>query len=212
MLAEQPDKWVEGKRHLGLDVLNRSRAVNEPDEQEETAPQTSPPDYQSDQRWPPHLHHTNIPQWREHTLMTCMGCYTVLLQFVHPGLRMRSRYLPVNIILRIGPLASSFQRAPARCAGRTQNRMDTLGEITVCLRRCVMSTSASVRALRTDTAAGSVALNAILAPCTARPPFGFDVACRRSMWDLFQPDAHTVRVDVRGQDRKNLTASVATLR
>jgi putative transposase len=27
VLAEQHDEWIEGRRHLGLDVLTRSRAA-----------------------------------------------------------------------------------------------------------------------------------------------------------------------------------------
>ena len=37
MLAEQHDEWAESRRYLGLDVLSKSRTVNDtPTEQEAT--------------------------------------------------------------------------------------------------------------------------------------------------------------------------------
>lgn len=39
VLAEQHDEWIEGRRYLGLDVLARSRGLNDPtDEQEDAGP------------------------------------------------------------------------------------------------------------------------------------------------------------------------------
>ena len=42
VLAEQHDEWIEGRRYLGLDVLNRSRAAlintDEPAGQQPTTP------------------------------------------------------------------------------------------------------------------------------------------------------------------------------
>jgi putative transposase len=37
VLAEQHDEWAESRRYLGLDVLSKSRTVNDtPTEQEDT--------------------------------------------------------------------------------------------------------------------------------------------------------------------------------
>ena len=39
VLAEQHDEWIEGRRYLGLEVLNRSRpAASTPSEHEPTTP------------------------------------------------------------------------------------------------------------------------------------------------------------------------------
>lgn len=38
VLAEQHDEWAESRRYLGLDVLSKSRAVNDTPTEQEDAP------------------------------------------------------------------------------------------------------------------------------------------------------------------------------
>ncbi|BBX86930.1 hypothetical protein MAUB_48030 [Mycolicibacterium aubagnense] len=42
MLAEQHDEWAESRRYLGLDVLSKSRTVNDTPTEQEATPAALP--------------------------------------------------------------------------------------------------------------------------------------------------------------------------